>query len=514
MPPKKLKILVVSAEVAPFAKVGGLADVAGALPKALQALGHDVRVAMPAYQMVLDDPKVKHRSCIDEFAVPVGNHEIELGFVRQTALPSDPGTTGKVPVYLIGNHPHKERDVTCPGFFQRATDSSRIYMYAPEPYVLFARAIIGMLAHLRPSWQPDIIHCNDWHSGLIPAYLRTTDANNPATVQAATLFTIHNLAYQGDFPRNEWGSTGLPERLYNVNGLEFYGQWSFMKGGLFCSDRVNTVSENYAREIQTQEYGCGLDGLLRTLHYEGRMSGILNGIDYHVHDPATDPRLPAHFSVADPAGKALCKRALQEALGLPVDPNAILIGLISRLADQKGFDLIDQVMDRMLELPVQFVVLGQGDPHYDTRFRALQKERPTQVRACITFDTDLAQRIYAGSDLFLMPSRFEPCGLGQMFALRYGTVPIVRQTGGLADTVSDFDPVTNPEGNGFVFSDYRQEALLDAIQRAVAAVLNPEIKALLVDRALRSDFSWDRSAERYVALYRDAIAARSARPTL
>ena len=499
MKTKKLNILLISAEVAPFAKVGGLADVAGALPKALRAMGHDVRVVMPCYKMVETNPAYGVEECLPDFPVPVRNGVTETAFVKQTRIP---GTD--IPVYLIGNPPSGAKA----GYFQEATESDKVYTYAPEPYVFFNRAVLEMATRLRPNWKPDILHCNDWHTGLVPVFARQFYVDAPALKKAVSVFTIHNLAYQGDFKHHQWAATGLPESLHTVEGLEFFGGWSFMKGGLQFADRVNTVSENYAREIQTQEYGCGLDGLMRKLAWQGRLSGIINGIDYEEYDPATDKRLAAPFSAADPAGKAKCKAALQAELKLPKKASVAVIGLISRLADQKGFDLIKKIVEPMLELPVQFVLLGKGDPGYETFFTELQTRYPAQVRACITFDVELAQRIYAGSDLFLMPSRFEPCGLGQMFALRYGTLPIVRETGGLADSVQDYNPDSSPNGNGFVFAEYDANALLKTVNHAVTAWSKKAQRETLVHRALESDFSWERSAAQYAALFADTKSLR------
>jgi starch synthase len=504
-----VKILFVAVEVAPFAKVGGLADVAGALPATLKAMGHDVRIVMPAYRMVMDRPGIELHEATPQFALEfnastVNPNTPQCVSVYETHLPSPRGEGiapgERVPVYLIGN-PAPERPDG--GYFAQAVDSAHVYVYDPQVYIFFCRAVLEMLEHLSPTWQPDVIHCNDWHTGLIPVYAREQNAALPVASRAATVFTIHNLAYQGDFGPDAWHYTGLPNRLYAVEGLEFYGRWTFMKGGLWFAERVNTVSPTYAREIQTREYGVGLDGLMRTLWEEGKLSGILNGIDTDTFDPQHDPCLPAHYSAADPSGKAACKSALQKELGLPVCDHAI-IGMVTRLADQKGLDLIAAIAEQILQLPVQMVVLGQGDKGYEQLFTELQARNPTQMHARIAFDTALAQRIYAGSDLFLMPSRFEPCGLGQMIALRYGTLPIVRATGGLADTIRDYRPEPDNDGNGFVFTDYTREALYATVERAVAVWQDTGARAQLVHRALTSDLAWERSAQEYVRLYADA----------
>ncbi len=528
-----MNILILAAEVAPFAKVGGLADVAGALPKALRAQGHDVRVAMPCYKMIETNPRYAVKDALNEFPVPIRAGVVETAFVKQTFITlsagtgqitqvenasdlADTDTQGSIPVYLIGSPAPDDQSKAGriegrrSGYFQEATTSQQVYTLSADPYIFFCRAALEMTTRLAPDWTPDILHCNDWHTGLIPAYADTFYKDNPALRRAATVFTIHNLAYQGNFAQDEFYKTGLPDSLFSSEGLEFYGQWTFLKGAAQFADRINTVSVNYAREIQTPQYGCGLDGLLRHKAAQGKLAGIINGIDYEEHDPATDPRLPAHFSLDKPKGKTACKAALQKELGLPQNPDAVLIGLISRLADQKGFDLIHQTAEQMLALPVQFVLLGTGDPFYAQYFTELQSRYPDQVSANIVFDTDLAQRIYAGSDLFLMPSRFEPCGLGQMFALRYGALPIVRATGGLADTVHDFDWDARPNGNGFVFEEYSPDALIQTIRRAVHTWQHPDWRKRLLTRALSSDFSWRVSAQAYAALYADALSARAA----
>lgn len=516
MATERLKILLVAAEVTPFAKVGGLADVAGALPKALKALGHDVRIVMPCYKMIETNPDYGVEDVLPPFPVPAGAGSDEQAFVKRTRLHSHYGTTGgkrgsdqEIPVYLLGNVPPKRAGESHPGFFQQTTSSKKVYSLQASPYSFFCRAVLEMLPRLAPEWMPDVLHCNDWHTGLIPAYQRTLYPYEPAVSAPAALFTIHNLAYHGTFPRDQWPLTGLPESLYDVRYLEFYGGWSFMKSGLVFSDRVNTVSEHYAQEIQTFAYGGALAGLMEDLYAEGKLSGIINGIDYETLDPATDPHIPCHYSADDPAGKAQCKAALQAELGLPASRDTAVLGMVTRLAEQKGLDLLRAVADDILALPVQFVLLGVGDPFYEKYFKRLQTRYPRQVHARIDFDPALAQRIYAGSDLFLMPSRFEPCGLGQLIAMRYGTIPIVRATGGLADTVHDFDPAKSPEGNGFVFAEFAGSALKDAVRRGVAAFEMGTHWDALVQRALRADSSWTRSAEKYVALYREALAVRS-----
>lgn len=489
MATRKLKILLVAAEVAPFAKVGGLADVAGALPKALKKMGHDVRVVMPCYRMIEDNPAYGVTDVLAPFPVHIHDGYTEMAHVRKTAI------AGDVPVYLIGSD----------RYFVDATESRKVYSMSHEPYVFFDRAVVEFVPRLEPSWTPDIVHCNDWHTGLVPVYLRTFFREHATWANAAVVFTIHNLAYQGEFDFEVLRYAGLPDYLFTYDKLEFYGRMSFMKGGLTFADYVNTVSKTYAQEIQTPEFGCRLEGLLRYLAAEGRLTGIVNGIDYDEYNPATDPRIAAHFDASDLKGKAACKKDLQKLSGLPLDKKAPLIGLISRLADQKGFDLIRAAADALMALPIQFVLLGTGDPHYEAFFRELEQRYPEKVRAHIGFDAALAQKIYAGSDMFLMPSRFEPCGLGQLMSLRYGAIPIVRATGGLADTITDYDPATGT-GNGFSFKEYDAGAMLATVERAVKTFQDAAAWKALTVAALKTDFSWNASAAQYVELFQRARA--------
>jgi len=489
--PSKLRILLVSAEVSPFAKVGGLADVAGALPKALNALGHDVRVAMPGYKMIESNQAFAVNEALKSLKAPLGARTVACS-VRQTTIGAD------IPVYLI-----------FAPYFDKCVDSKTVYMPGSEPYAFFSRAVLAMLC-ARPAWKPDVIHCNDWHTGLLPVFKELSYADSPALRQAACVFTIHNLAYQGEFDSSILAEYGLPESLYTMDKLECYGHVNFLKAGIVFSDMVSTVSPTYCREIQTSEYGCRLEGLLSYMHDLGRLRGMLNGIDYEEFDPAADRRIPFNYSLDDTSGKARNKTELQKRMGLPTDAEIPVIGLISRLADQKGLDLIKAAMPKIMELGVQFILLGTGAPAYEKYFARLENKYPAQVKANIGFDLELAQLIYAGSDMFLMPSRFEPCGLGQLIGLRYGTIPVVRATGGLADTIIDYRP-GDPQPNGFSFTEYTPSALLDAVKRAVAVYRDEEEWAKLVRTALGSDFSWRASAGKYADFYRDALAAHASR---
>lgn len=487
--PHKLKILVVSAEVAPFAKVGGLADVAGALPKALKAMGHDVRVAMPGYKMIEANPAYSVKDAVKSLKVPLGDKTVKCS-IKHTKIGKN------IPVYLV----------SAP-YFAKSVDSKTVYVQGSEPYAFFARAVLEMLRSMKPTWTPDVIHCNDWHTGLLPVYKSVLYADDPVLGDAACVFTIHNLAYQGEFDFSILSEYGLPESLYTMDKLECYGKVNFLKAGIVYSDLVSTVSPTYSCEIRTCDYGCRLEGLLCYMDGLGRLRGILNGIDYEEFDPATDPRIKHNYGLADVRGKAKNKRDLQSQMGLPTSAKAPVIGLVSRLADQKGLDLIKAAMTKMMKLGVQFVVLGTGDQVYEKFFASLESNHPDQVKANIGFDVNLAQLIYAGSDMFLMPSRFEPCGLGQLIALRYGTIPVVRATGGLADTIVDYSS-ENPKSNGFAFAEYSPSALLSTVKRAVEVYGNKSEWESLVRRALACDFSWRSSAGSYVEFYQDALEQR------
>ncbi|MCX7924369.1 MAG: glycogen synthase GlgA [Fimbriimonadales bacterium] len=483
------RVLLVSAEVAPLAKVGGLADVAGALPKVLNALGHDARILMPAYPMVETDARWQIEP-LTQFTLSIHPGWVESVSVKQIQLPSG------VRVYLmqVGD------------WFTGATESTKIYAVDPRAYVAFCRAAVEWLA--RADWTPQVVHCNDWHTALIPVYLRAYRTERTDAI--ATVFTIHNLAFQGVFEQEFFAHLGLPDYWFDIEGLEFYGKVNLMKGALLASDRINTVSPTYAAEIQTPEYGERMEGLLRRLADERRLSGILNGIDYDEWNPETDPYIPAHYSAENLQGKAVCKADLQQACGWQPDPSKAVIGLVSRLTDQKGLDLIKALGAKLLQLPIQFVLLGTGDPAYERYFRSLHKRHRVKVHATIGFDNVWAHRIYAGSDMFLMPSRFEPCGLGQMISLRYGTIPIVRQTGGLADSITPYD-AGRGAGNGFVFREYKPDALYEAVRQAVEAFADAPAWCTLAQRVMRQDWSWSRSAGAYAALYAEALEAHAQR---
>jgi len=490
---RPLKILLVASEVVPFAKTGGLADVAGSLPKALATvgndnLGNDVRVALPHYKGI--------EGAVYRTDFPVlFNSRAETAIIREASIEAQyQGEHRVIPVYLIDNHHYFYRD--------------GMYMFPDEAerFTFFCRAVLEMLPRL--NWQPDLIHCNDWQTGPIPFFLRVRYDREPFYNKIATVFTIHNLQYQGNFPRETLHLLGVGDEFFTPDLLEFYGTVSYMKMGILYADIINTVSRTYAAEIQRPEMGERLDGLLRKRSHD--LYGIVNGINYHEFNPKTDHRIHRNYDRESVENKKENKYALQKEMHLPVRDVPVL-GLISRLVDQKGLDLIARIGDRLLAEDVQFVVLGSGDRHYEDMFRRLRERHPDKVGLYIGFNSILAQRIYAGADMFLMPSRFEPCGLGQLIAMRYGTIPIVRATGGLADTVHDFNPATG-SGNGFVFSEYAESALWHAIERAVKLYREqPGQWMRLVRGAMELDFSWARSGVEYLQLYQEALARRPAR---
>jgi len=479
-----VKILIAAAEMVPFAKVGGLADVIGALPKALKRLGHDVRVVMPRYQRI-QDRKFDLRLVLPEVQVPMEDH-------FETALVKEGTIGGGVPAYLIDNQ----------HFFHR----EGVYGYPDddERFVFFSRAVLEMLPHL--DWTPDVLHCNDWHTAIIPNLLKTLYRDEPRFNRIATVLTIHNLAYQGIFGH----------RVLEIAGIGSFGfvyadpggghAVDLLGRGLQFSDAITTVSEQYAREIQMPGLGEGMDQLLASRR--DRVFGILNGLDYDELDPATDRHIPANFDAQSLDRKARNKLALQRDANLPVEPDVPVIGMISRLSDAKGFDILCEALPALLAQRVQLVILGTGDQHYHEVLAEAAK-RYRNLSIFLTFNTPLAQKIYAGSDMFLMPSRFEPCGLGQMIAMRYGSVPIVRRTGGLADTVEDFDPRTG-QGNGFVFEPYDAQELFAAVVRATENFKYRDAWRSLVQADMRCEFSWTASAEKYVDVYQRAIELNEA----
>jgi starch synthase len=487
-----LRILFVSSEVVPFSKTGGLADVAGSLPKSLRRLGHDVVVATPRYADVGVE-KWDLETTLEDVAVDLAG--VRRAFaVRRTDLPGS-----AVPIYFIEYNDFFDRK----GLYAvNGVD----YPDNAERMSFFSMAALETVKAL--GWKPDVIHANDWHTGLIPTYLKTLLAAEPFFSATATVFTVHNMGYQGNFQRDKFPATGLEWDQFNSERLEFYGSFNMMKGGLLDAEIVTTVSPTYAKEIQTEEMGHGLDGVLRKRAAD--LHGVLNGVDYEVWSPENDALIPRRYSPKDvAAGKKENKSALLAKLGLP-DRGAPVIGMISRLADQKGFDILAEAFPGVLETGAQVVVLGTGDATYERLLATAQSAGNGNVSATIGFDNGLAHQIEAGSDMFLMPSRYEPCGLNQMYSLRYGTIPIVRKTGGLADSIANASDAAIAKGTatGFVFAPYTGKALLAAVKKAVKTFGNRRAWDSLVKSAMAQDFSWDASAKKYVALYQKAITAR------
>lgn len=473
------RVLLASPEVVPFAKTGGLADVAGSLPKALAMHGCDVRVVLPRYR------GIEPERTLGDFPVMVGDRK-ETAIIREGSITARLNNEERrVPVYFIDNYQYFDRD-NIYGYWDEA-----------ERFTFFAKATLEMLRFL--NWRPEIIHCNDWQTGPIPALLRQAEQDDPFFRDIATVYTIHNLRYQGNFGPDVLKLLGLGPEYLTPERMEFFGEVSYMKAGIVYADVVNTVSRTYADEIQTEEFGERMEGVLRSRSED--LFGIVNGINYHEFNPATDQRIYQRYT--DLAGKRANKFGLQGEMELPMGEMPVL-GLISRLVDQKGLDLIAEISEELLSHDLQLVVLGSGDPHYEEMFQELRRRHPDKVGVYIGFNATLAQKIYAGSDLFLMPSRYEPCGLGQLISLRYGTIPIVRETGGLKDTITNFDPQSR-HGNGFSFRDYDSTAFLTAVRSALSTYQDQELWQSLVNNAFHSDFSWNRSGAEYMGLYGAAL---------
>jgi starch synthase len=470
-----MKILMVASEATPFAKTGGLADVLGALPLALAERGEQVAVILPAYrENRYPDPT---REAYRNLWIPIGP-----GYMADIQQVTESG----VAYYFV----------QCPTLYDRDGIYGTAAGDFPDNDVRFAvlsMAAIGVARHL---FRPDIFHLHDWQAALTPVYLREHFRGDPTFLGVKSLLTIHNLGYQGLFAPEALPKIALGSKLLNPDQLEFFGRVNFLKAGIAWSDAVSTVSQGYAREIQTPEYGFGLDGFLRR---HGPITGILNGVDYNEWNPEHDPNLARNYSANDLSGKRACKQALLAEYGLPRDnPDRPLLAIISRFAAQKGFDILADAASRLLEEDVNLVVLGSGDLPYESMFRALAGTYPQKVGLRVGYDTGLSHRIEAGADMFLMPSRYEPCGLNQIYSLKYGTVPVVRATGGLDDTIED--------STGFKFRDYSGDALLETVRVALRAYRDLDSWTLRMRRGMEKDFSWSASAGEYVDLYRRLVA--------
>jgi starch synthase len=471
-----LKVLMLGAECTPFAKTGGLADVLGSLPAALRGRDLDVRVMLPKYYSI--PAQYRDRILYREFTY------CSVGWRWQYVGLGESIYQG-VPCYFIDNEYYFGRQ----GPYGYDDDAER--------FAYFCRAALDILPHM--DFQPDIIHCHDWHTGMVIALLREQYADQPFYRDIRSVFTIHNLAYQGSFsPVILSDLFGLGNEYFTYDKLEFHGRVSFLKAGVAYADKVTTVSPSYAQEIQTPEYGERMDNLLR--YRSDDLHGILNGIDTKYYDPETDPAISAPYSAADLVGKAVNKQRLQVEMGLPVQCDMPMVAIVSRLTNQKGIDLITQVIPQMIAEDVQWVILGTGDSYYETLLKDLAQQHPDKLALRLEFNEDLAHRIYAGSDMFLMPSRFEPCGLAQMIAMRYGTLPIVRETGGLRDTVRSYDEFTGT-GNGFSFAPYQANDLMFTLRRALGFYKDQSTWQMLVRQAMNEDWSWDRAAQEYEQLY-------------
>jgi starch synthase len=457
---KKMRVLFCSSEVDPYAKTGGLADVAGSLPLALKGLGVDVRIIMPKYRCV----KVE------------GNKDL---------------LKGKVPVYFVENNDYYDRE------YLYSTPEGD-YPDNLDRFVYFCKSALEIAR--REKFSPDIIHCNDWQTALIPVYIKSIYSQAEFFSNTRTVFTIHNIAYQGLFPAQEWDKTGLPRELFSIQGLEYYGKINLMKGALMFSDYITTVSPTYSKEIQTPEYGFGMEGILRERN--DRLAGIINGIDYSIWNPAEDKEIPQNYDVKSLDKKAINKQHLQTEYEMEIGRDIPLIGAIGRLTDQKGWDLIAEIIDEICQLDLQLIILGTGEKKYHQLMEKIAAKYPDNTSINLRFDPVLAKKIYAGCDMFLMPSKFEPCGLGQLISYRYGTLPVARETGGLADTVVDIthDP---KNGTGFLFQEYKGEALLDAIKRGLEFYRDRKAWRGVMKRIMKLDYSWKNSAKQYLQLYKE-----------
>jgi len=486
-----MKVLIASSEIVPFAKTGGLADVTGSLPKALRRTGVEADIILPLYRTV-DRDRFPLAHAGPPVRVPMGHRE-ETGIVMET----DAGDG--VRAFLVRNDRYFDRE-----FYYGTKDGD--YVDNCERFAFFCRAIMEWIGRSGRSY--GILHCNDWQTALVPAYVKTLYSHGPAFRSTGTVFTVHNLGYQGLFWNHDLPITGLGWELFTPKGVEFYGKLNVLKAGLVFSDILTTVSDTYSREIQTEEYGHGLEGVL----YERRadLFGILNGVDYEDWNPETDPLIAARYSRTDLAGKKVCRDDLLAEFGWTGPVDEPVIGVIGRLTAQKGFDLIEQIVDWLAKQTVRVVILGTGERRYEETLAEIGRLHPERISLRFSFDNRLAHKIEAGSDIYLMPSKYEPCGLNQIYSLKYGTVPVVRNTGGLADTVvdADEDPV---RGTGFKFNGYDPGELNDALSRALVAYADRARWEAIVKRGMAMDFSWDASARGYVSAYEKALRKRGVR---
>lgn len=496
MSTRKLKILFVTSEAVPFVKTGGLADVSAALPKVLTEMGHEVRLIIPKYGAV-DERKFKVHDIIrlKDISVKIGDKDVIFS-LKSCFLP---GVRTRVQIYFLENYEY---------FGNRNSlyvdpKTGKDYQDNDERFILLNRAVLEMIIKL--GWTPDIIHLNDWQCGLVPAYAKTIYKDSAGFDKLRILFTIHNLAYQGKFPQSSFKKTSLPESLNSEKkGIIHQGKLNFLKSGLLFSNAINTVSETYALEIRTKdEFGEGLKDVLAKR--KDKLFGIVNGIDYNSWNPEKDKLIPFNYSIKNLDKKVENKIYLLERFGLKYDPNIPLIGVISRLYESKGIDLIQKTFNDLMKLNIQFILLGTGDFKYHTFFEKMSFKYSDKFSCYLGFSDELAHLIEAGSDMFLMPSKYEPCGLNQMYSQVYGTIPIVRETGGLADTVQKYNDKTG-EGTGFVFKKYEADEMISEIKRAIKVFANKDSWQKLMKNAMKQDFSWNVSAKKYIDLYRKILS--------
>ena len=481
-----MKIVFVASESVPYSKTGGLADVVGALPRALASLGYEVEVFLPRYKITKPGAVVPGAGSV---TVPLSGGfkfaSIQIG-----------GEANGVRTYLMD----------CPELFDRDQlymENGKDYPDNAQRFAAFSMAALEFLK--RSSTPPAVIHCHDWQSALVPVYLRSLYANDPFYENTSVLFTIHNIGYQGLFPPEIMPRISIDKTLFRIEGLEYYGKVNLLKGGMVFSDFVSTVSRKYAEEIQTDEFGHGLEGVLRSR--ADHLVGILNGVDYEDWNPATDKLIPANYNPGDMKGKEICKKLLLQKLGVQnPDLDRPVLGIVSRFVRQKGFDLIAQVADELMREDLYITALGTGEPEYEELFRSLAEKYPEKFLVQVAYDNALAHQIEAGADMFLMPSRYEPCGLNQIYSMKYGTVPVVRATGGLDDTVQPFD---GERGTGFRFRQYSPVALLACLQRAIATFRDRDAWFKLQQNCMQEDFSWTQSASKYASLYESLYASRT-----
>ena len=461
-----MRIVFCASEVVPFAKTGGLADVCGALPPALEKQGHEVIIITPRYE--------SSKSRIPSPIVRIGEN---------------------VKVYFIEHSHYFGRE----GLYG---DQGGDYGDNLDRFAFFCDASLKLLKEI--NFRPDIVHCHDWHTSLIPVLLKTKYKEDAFFSRTKSVLTIHNLAYQGVFPKDQYNKLGVDGHLFHTQGFEFYDKINILKGGIIFTDAITTVSPQYSKEIQTWQFGCALDGVLRNRSND--IYGILNGLDYEAWNPKDDPFLEHAFTATDLTGKYQNKTTLQRMLNLPQEPKTPVFGFVARLCHQKGIDLIMEVIEEIVGMGGQAAFTGLGERKYHRMLEDSAKRYPKQIGLHLEFDESIAHKVYAGSDFFLMPSVFEPCGLGQMIALRYGSIPIVHRTGGLADTIKLFNPI-HQTGNGFLFSDYTKEAFIKAIAEAFKVYAHAKQMEVLVNQAFRYNFSWDKSAKEYIKVYQTCLLA-------